>query len=188
MRPLNSRKSNYARGFTLIELLVVIAIIGILSGIVLVSLNSAKAKARDTTRKSDLNQIRTALMMYYNDHSTWISSTADCDGTGAGFTDPVGTSSGNGWFNAYGGTYYPKSIAQCLKDEGYTSVEIIDPTKGTSSSPSSGFTYMKYNCSGGVSLLAKLEGLPQGESAEVNASCCPTCDISYGMNYVLKVQ
>ena len=39
-----------ARGFTLIELLVVISIIGILSSFAVVSLNSARAKARDALR------------------------------------------------------------------------------------------------------------------------------------------
>jgi prepilin-type N-terminal cleavage/methylation domain-containing protein len=55
-------------GFTLIELLVVISIIGLLSSVVLSSLNSARAKARDAKRLSDLNQIRTALILYAADH------------------------------------------------------------------------------------------------------------------------
>ena len=59
------------RSFTLIELLVVIGIIGILSSIVLVSLNSAKARARDAKRKHDLVQFRSALEMYYIDHGSY---------------------------------------------------------------------------------------------------------------------
>jgi len=49
------------KGFTLIELLVVIAIIGLLSTLSVVSLNSARGKARDAARKSDMNSISTAL-------------------------------------------------------------------------------------------------------------------------------
>jgi prepilin-type N-terminal cleavage/methylation domain-containing protein len=60
---------NKKRGFTLIELLVVIAIIGILATIVLVSLNTARAKARDARRSSDLHQIALAMEMYYDSQS-----------------------------------------------------------------------------------------------------------------------
>lgn len=52
------------RAFTLIELLVVIAIIGILSSVVLASLNTARAKGRDARRVSDIKQIQLALELY----------------------------------------------------------------------------------------------------------------------------
>ena len=54
------------RGFTLVELLVVIAIIALLSTLSVVALNSARAKARDARRLSDIKQIRTALEMYFD--------------------------------------------------------------------------------------------------------------------------
>jgi prepilin-type N-terminal cleavage/methylation domain-containing protein len=57
------------RGFTLIELLVVIAIIGVLSSVVLASLNTARAKARDARRVSDLQEIRNALALCQTDHA-----------------------------------------------------------------------------------------------------------------------
>jgi len=52
------------KGFTLIELLVVVAIIGILATIVLSSLSSARERARDATRLSDIRTIQTALELY----------------------------------------------------------------------------------------------------------------------------
>lgn len=67
------------KGFTLIELLVVIAIIGILATIVLVSLNSARQKARDTRRIGDLRQVALAIEMYYDDHvSTGYPAVTGC--------------------------------------------------------------------------------------------------------------
>ena len=56
-----------AKGFTLIELLVVIAIIGILSSIVLVSVNSARTKAKDAAVKSNIEGARVAAEMWYDD-------------------------------------------------------------------------------------------------------------------------
>ncbi|OGG53489.1 hypothetical protein A3H16_01780 [Candidatus Kaiserbacteria bacterium RIFCSPLOWO2_12_FULL_53_8] len=64
-------KISYKRGFTLIELLVVIAIIGILSSIVLASLNSARKKGRDARRISDIKQMQLALELSYDAAATY---------------------------------------------------------------------------------------------------------------------
>ena len=71
-----------SRGFTLIELLVVIAIIGILSAVVLASLNTARSKGSDAAIQSDLNTIQTQAEMFYGISNTygptqaWVSGAA----------------------------------------------------------------------------------------------------------------
>jgi prepilin-type N-terminal cleavage/methylation domain-containing protein len=54
------------RGFTLIELLVVIAIIGILSSVVLASLNTARGKGANAAIKANLNNTRAQGELYYD--------------------------------------------------------------------------------------------------------------------------
>ncbi len=54
------------RGFTLIELLVVIAIIGILSAVVLASLNTARNKGADAAIKSNIDNARAAAELFYD--------------------------------------------------------------------------------------------------------------------------
>ncbi|HUV43041.1 MAG TPA: type II secretion system protein [Patescibacteria group bacterium] len=73
------------KGFTLIELLVVVSIIGVLAALVMVNFNSARARARDVQRKSDLDQVKKALRLYYNDYDGYPEASGDqivaCEGT-----------------------------------------------------------------------------------------------------------
>lgn len=61
---MKNEKLKIMKGFTLIELLVVISIIGILISLISIRYQTAEKQARDTKRKSDINQYRTALENY----------------------------------------------------------------------------------------------------------------------------
>jgi prepilin-type N-terminal cleavage/methylation domain-containing protein len=81
------------KGFTLVELLVVIAIIGLLSSIAVVSLGSARGKARDAKRLADARQVATALEQYYSDNSgyPYAPDAGEALGSASGQANACGT-------------------------------------------------------------------------------------------------
>jgi prepilin-type N-terminal cleavage/methylation domain-containing protein len=77
------------KGFTLIELLVVIAIIGILSGLIIVSMSGANNSAKDARLQADMDQFRTSAELYKINNSNLYSST----GSAVALTDCTATAS-----------------------------------------------------------------------------------------------
>ncbi len=167
---MSSKKQS---GFTLIELLVVIAIIGVLSGVVLVSMQDVRAKARDARRKQDLAQIAKAAEFYNLDYGSYVIANS-------GYNN-----GGTGWFNYVGGSY-TRSIAEALSVDGGKIPIVIDPTGGTTCSPTVRYCYMFYRCGNGFYVYAKLEKPSDQDLATCNAnSCCTAVHTSYGMNYAV---
>lgn len=68
------------RGFTLIELLVVIAIIGILSSVVLASLNTARSRGTDAKIQSELRSIAVNAELYYDTSGNYGSAASGASG------------------------------------------------------------------------------------------------------------
>lgn len=59
------------KGFTLIELLVVVAIIGLLATLAIISLGTARSKARDAKRLADIKSVQSALELYNNENAAY---------------------------------------------------------------------------------------------------------------------
>lgn len=96
------RKSLMNAGFTLIELLVVIAIIGLLAGMLLPALSTAKARAKRTQCLSQIRQIQLGVQMYADDHD--------------GLVPPRDYQAGAVWTDRLESYYGSRTILQCPVD------------------------------------------------------------------------
>src|SRR5689334_15870642 len=84
----------FKKGFTLIELLVVIGIIALLISVAIPNFLSARQRASDSKKKSEMAQLKNALRLYYNDFNTYpaaftggvgkINYIAGCGAAGTG--------------------------------------------------------------------------------------------------------
>jgi prepilin-type N-terminal cleavage/methylation domain-containing protein len=73
-------KKTTKAAFTLVELLVVISIIGLLSSVVLASLNSARVKARDARRQADMKELQKAVEFYYDKYNAYPNNDTTAGG------------------------------------------------------------------------------------------------------------
>ncbi len=73
---MQNKKSKVKKGFTIIEMMIVIAIIGILTSLMVVSLGRTQKNAKDTRRKSNLENVKGAMSMYYSIKGGWPSDAA----------------------------------------------------------------------------------------------------------------
>lgn len=75
---MQKTKLKYWNGFTLIEVLVAATIIGLLSTIGLTGYQAITRSGRDALRKSDLEQIRSALEIYKSDSGNYPTPATTC--------------------------------------------------------------------------------------------------------------
>lgn len=148
-------------GFTLIELLVVIAIIGILSSVVLTNLNSARTKARDAKRITDVKQLQLALELYYDVNRVYPATLASGGASELAptFIPTIPTPPSGSGQAVY--RYSPLSVGGSGLCNGYHLGAVLEQNTNsvlTNDSDESGGT-MGSGCGGGGTAVADFVGL-----------------------------
>lgn len=74
------------KGFTLVELMIVIAVLSVLLGMVLIAIDPQKVieDTKDSRARAEMNQLKTALQLYFNDNNAYPEGTCNGDGCRTG--------------------------------------------------------------------------------------------------------
>lgn len=163
-------RRNGQAGFTLIELLVVIAIIGILSSVVLASLNSARKKGRDSRRISDVKQIQLALELYYDANGaypTTLGSTSSSPLVSGGYIASLPTDPTNSAVYKYAPYAATGSLTICSGYHLGASLETTNHASLANDADASGGTL----CTGGTAEFDGVDGAKCDASADAGSAC-----------------
>ncbi|OGI25251.1 MAG: hypothetical protein A3J76_05400 [Candidatus Moranbacteria bacterium RBG_13_45_13] len=151
-RGLNEKYNFLVRGFTLVELLVVIAIIGILAGVVLVSVTSYRDKAKANAAL----QAGKSVMPYV----------ADCGVRGLALIFPAGSTAGGGNICSNSGVYWPALNTSSTSGCWYKQIGSANPD----------WTYFEILCPGNIAIQCAGTGQWGGNSQSGN---CILTSVTY---------
>lgn len=167
-------RKNTNDAFTLIELLVSIAVIATIIGLSLPNFLGARVRARDARRKSELNQLKTALQLYYNDYKIYPPSVLNGGNGKVNYISGCGVS---------GTATCPDS---CSVDfaAGGTGCSTVYMTKFPGELGSSMFYYQR-NSGADFCLKGLLENASDGEIASSWARCATKCTSLSGTEYAV---
>ncbi|MFC1653967.1 type II secretion system protein [Patescibacteria group bacterium] len=146
------------RGFTLVELLVVIGILGVLAALLVANVSSGRSRARDTSRKSDFENIKKALRIYYNDFQQYPAD--DSSGNILGCVDGVTVCGWGSEFEANGNRYMKELPT--------------DPVNGGSNV----YSYIQTNGGEGFELSTYLENNSDEDDGKSQLRCGVIADIA----------
>ncbi len=160
---ISNFKFQIPKGFTLIELLVVISVIGMLATFLLASFRSTQQRARDSQRKSDLKEVKTALALYYSDYGYFPANNGNGEILGCGGSGTSACAWGGQW--CAGG-------AGCSRV--YMNILPIDPINAASNT----YRYTKVS-DDSFTITALLENSNDTDATKSQSRCASGSGLTY---------